>query len=103
MIIMDIAKISPGFSGQQKTPATSRMGGSSGSQSFGEFLSESINDVDQVHKAADKMINNLASGEKVDIHNTMIAVEKADISFQLMMQIRNKLIAAYQEVYRMQV
>ena len=71
--------------------------------SFGDVLNQSINSVDQAEKNADKMISNLASGHKADIHNTMIAVEKADIGFQLMMQIRNKLVSAYQEVYRMQV
>jgi len=41
--------------------------------------------------------------EGQDIHNTMIAVEKADLSFQLMMQIRNKIISAYEEIMRIQV
>ena len=72
-------------------------------QAFGQMLSRSIEDVDQAHKHADNMITKMASGENIDIHNTMIAVEKADISFQLMMQVRNKLVGAYQEIYRMQV
>jgi flagellar hook-basal body complex protein FliE len=41
--------------------------------------------------------------ENQDIHNTMIAIEKADLSFQMMMQIRNKIINAYEEIMRMQV
>ncbi|MBA3029250.1 MAG: flagellar hook-basal body complex protein FliE [Desulfobacteraceae bacterium] len=72
-------------------------------KSFGKMLTETIKEVDSIHKESDKMINGLASGQNTDIHNTMIAVEKADISFQLMMQIRNKLVSAYQEVYRMQI
>jgi len=41
--------------------------------------------------------------ETQDIHNTMIAIEKADLTFQLMMQVRNKIISAYEEIMRMQV
>ena len=44
----------------------------------------------------------MTSGDK-DIHGTMIALEKADISMRLMLQIRNKLVSAYEEVMRMQV
>ena len=72
-------------------------------QSFGKLLNASIKDVDTAQKSADTMITKMASGENIDIHNTMIAIEKADISFQLMMQVRNKVVAAYQEIYRMQV
>ena len=73
------------------------------SKSFGKMLTETIKEVDSAHKESDKMVNGLASGQNTDIHNTMIAVEKADISFQMMMQIRNKLVSAYQEIYRMQI
>lgn len=43
------------------------------------------------------------TGESQDIHRAMVALQQADVSFQLMMQIRNKLIAAYEEIQRMQV
>ena len=42
------------------------------------------------------------SGERQDIHNVMVAVEKADVAFQLMMQVRNKIVNAYQEVSKLQ-
>jgi flagellar hook-basal body complex protein FliE len=71
--------------------------------SFADMLKESVSEINQSNKDADKLIADFATGKNTDIHNTMIAIEKADISFQLMMQIRNKLVAAYQEVYRMQV
>jgi flagellar hook-basal body complex protein FliE len=45
----------------------------------------------------------LAKMETQDIHNTMIAIEKADLTFQLMMQVRNKIISAYEDIMRMQV
>ena len=70
---------------------------------FGLLLKKSINEINQLHKEADKAVVDLASGNKKNIHQTMIALEKADVSFQLMMQVRNKIIEAYNEVKRMQV
>jgi flagellar hook-basal body complex protein FliE len=43
------------------------------------------------------------TGESQDLHNTVIAMQKADLSFQMMMQVRNKIVQAYQEIMRMQV
>jgi len=71
--------------------------------SFGDILKQSIEHVNQAQKSAGEMATNLVTGKDTDIHRTMIAMEKAGISFQLLMQIRNKLVSAYQEVYRMQV
>ncbi len=70
---------------------------------FGALLKNSINEINHLHKEADKAVVELASGNKKNIHQTMIALEKADVSFQLMMQVRNKIIEAYNEVKRMQV
>lgn len=70
--------------------------------SFGEMLKEAISEVNQLSNAADSAIQQqLTAGESTDLHNTMIALEKADISFQLMMQIRNKIMRAYEEIMRM--
>jgi len=71
--------------------------------SFGEILKTSLSEVNKLQKDADRAIQELAAGNEKDINQTMIALEKAAISFQLMMQVRNKIIAAYQEVIRMQV
>ncbi|RLC28708.1 MAG: flagellar hook-basal body complex protein FliE [Deltaproteobacteria bacterium] len=70
--------------------------------SFGEILSKSINEVNQYQNEADMAMNELAMGRQTDIHQTMIAIEKAEVSFKLMMQVRNKIISAYEEVKRMQ-
>lgn len=69
---------------------------------FSEVLKEAIEEVNRLQFEADKAIKDLALG-KGDLHETIIAVEKAEISFRLMMQIRNKLIKAYEEVMRMQL
>ena len=71
--------------------------------SFGELLQQSINQVSRLQHEADASINDLADGKQTDIHQTMIAVEKAEVSFELLMQIRNKVIAAYETLMRTQV
>ena len=71
--------------------------------SFGELLQQSINNVSRLQHEADARINDLAGGKELDIHQTMIAVEKASVSFELLMQIRNKVIAAYETIMRTQV
>ena len=74
-----------------------------GTASFGQMLKGSLTRVNQLQNEADTSIDNLANGSQTDIHQTMIAVEKADVSFELLMQIRNKLIAAYDKIMRMPV
>ncbi len=73
------------------------------STSFVDALKESISKVAELEKAADQEAEKLARMETGDVHNTMIAIEKADLTFQLMMQVRNKIINAYEEIMRMQV
>jgi len=70
-------------------------------ESFGKMLAHSLNEVNQLKLNADEAINDLAAGKQKDIHQTMISLEKADVAFQLMMQIRNKIITAYETVMRM--
>ncbi|MDL1956460.1 MAG: flagellar hook-basal body complex protein FliE [Candidatus Desulfofervidus auxilii] len=70
--------------------------------SFGEILKTYLQKVNAEQKIADEMINRFLAGE-ADIHQVMIALEKAELSFQLMMQVRNKLIEAYHEIMRMQI
>jgi flagellar hook-basal body complex protein FliE len=73
-------------------------------KSFGEILKSAIGEVNQLQKEADQAIQELAAGKgNQNIHQTMIALEKAEVSFQLMMQVRNKIIAAYEEIMRMQI
>ena len=72
-------------------------------ESFGEALSGAIGKVSELRNEADQAVHELATGQNKDIHQTMIAMEKADVSFRLMMQVRNKIITAYEEVMRMPV
>ena len=70
---------------------------------FMETLKESLSQVNNIQKEADQSVVDLASGKDQEIHQTMIAIEKADVSFQLMMKVRNKILSAYEEISRMQV
>lgn len=71
--------------------------------SFGEMLKSHLTEVNHLQNSADTAAQNLASGQDKDVHNTMIAMEKAGVAFQLTMQVRNKVLEAYQEIMRMQV
>ena len=70
--------------------------------SFSEFLKAYIQKVDMEQHRADKMIEEFLAGKR-DVHEVVLAVEKADISFRLFMKIKEKLVEAYQEIMRMQV
>lgn len=71
--------------------------------SFGEMLKNSLNEVNDLKKNAGRSIKEISYGKEKDIHNTMIAMEKASVSFQLLMQVRNKIVSAYDEIKRMQI
>lgn len=72
-------------------------------KSFGEFLSESLNQVNDIQSQANKAIQKLSSGESKNIHETMLMVEQAEIAFKTMNQIRTKVLEAYKEIMRLQI
>jgi flagellar hook-basal body complex protein FliE len=65
---------------------------------FASQLQAAFNHIERLHADADQQIAGLLNGQGEDIHKVMIAVEKASLSFQLMMQVRNKIIQAYRDV-----
>ena len=72
--------------------------------SFSEVFSNAIKEVDSLQKEADQQIENVALGkEGATTHGAMIALEKADVAFQLMNSIRAKIVRAYEDVMRTQV
>jgi flagellar hook-basal body complex protein FliE len=71
--------------------------------SFLDHLKDNISEVNEMQKTADTMAIDLASGKSQNIHETMLAATQAELSFNLMVQVRNKILEAYQEVMRMQV
>ena len=72
-------------------------------EQFTSVLENVINKVDGDHKEGEKAIQNFVSGKDTNLHSTLISLEKADISFKLMMKVRGKLMEAYHEVMRTQV
>lgn len=71
---------------------------------FSEKLKAAVDQVNNVQQAADKLSMQFVSGESnVDLHEVMISLQKANVSFQSMIQVRNKLVTAYQEIMNMQV
>ncbi len=76
---------------------------SSPAEGAGKFFNELISKVNDLQVQSDTAIEGLASGENKNLHEVMISMEKASISFQFMSTVRDKAVAAYQEVMRMQV
>jgi flagellar hook-basal body complex protein FliE len=85
-------------------PQSSAMdsGSDSGGVNFGDVLKNAVNSVNQVSDSAAAQVSNLLQTGNGDVNSVMIAVEKADVSFQLMMQVRNKIVNAYQDIEKMQ-
>jgi len=75
----------------------------SGGPGFSDLLKNAVESVNAMQHEAGRLEDAVANGENMNIHQAVIAGEKAGLSFQLLMQVRNKMIDAYQEVMRMQV
>lgn len=71
--------------------------------SFYDHVSNAIDDSNKLQKQADKLSTDLVSGKSQNIQETMLAATKAELNFNLMVQVRNKALAAYQEIMRMPV
>ena len=69
---------------------------------FFQALEGAMDMVQEVQSGADKQVASLLQGNGQDLHSALVAVEKADLSFQLMMQVRNKIVQAYQTISQMQ-
>lgn len=84
-------KLDPGASSKDAGP------------SFADTLKEAVGNVNQLHLDSDKKMQELSTGKTDDIAGVMLAAEKADIALRAMVQVRNKIIDAYQEIMKMQV
>jgi len=71
--------------------------------SFGEAMGKALGQVNKLQQQADDMAVKLATGDVEDVHKAMIAMNKARLAFDFTLQVRNKVIEAYQEIMRMQV
>ena len=75
---------------------------SSSEPDFRDVLHSAIDDIQQLEGQAQAKVAGVLEGNGADVHSALIAVEKADLSFLLMMQVRNKIVSAYEEISRMQ-
>lgn len=87
--------------GTSPVPSTGPTQGGNGG--FAKALGEALDSVGRSQAEADLAVEQLQTGESRNLHEVMIAMEKADISLKLAVQMRNKVLEAYQEVMRMQV
>jgi flagellar hook-basal body complex protein FliE len=69
---------------------------------FADTLRTALGEMGELQSQAESKVAGVLEGSGADVHSALIAVEKADLSFQLMMQVRNKIVSAYQEISRMQ-
>jgi flagellar hook-basal body complex protein FliE len=84
-------------------PEMSRPKAEGAGGNFGELLQSALNRVGSLQSEADRAVEDLTLGRETDIHSTMIAVEKAGITMELALQIRNKLLNAYETLMRQQI
>ncbi|QHE61288.1 flagellar hook-basal body complex protein FliE [Rossellomorea vietnamensis] len=88
------AVISPSFDKKNSSP-------SAATENFSQLLKKSIDEVNKMQVQSDQLTEKLVRGETVDLHQVMIASQKASITLQTTMEVRNKVVEAYQEIMRM--
>lgn len=74
-----------------------------GGASFKDVLMKNIEQVNQLQQDAEKAIEDLATGQRNDLDGVLIAKQKADLAFQLLVQVRNKMVDAFEEIKQMRV
>ncbi|MEK6774419.1 MAG: flagellar hook-basal body complex protein FliE [Bdellovibrionota bacterium] len=74
-----------------------------GAKSFADTLKDAVGEVNQLQKTSDKKMQDLTTGRTDNVADVMVAAEKADIALRVMVQVRNKIIDAYNEIMKMQV
>ena len=84
-------------------PFNPEVGQADGKKTFGDFLVDSVAKVNSLQQDANLSMEKLASGQSNNLHETLLAVEKADIAFKTMNQVRSKVIDAYREIMKMQI
>ena len=84
-------------------PLTPTLPSTSAGTAFQSLFSDAVSKVESFQTNAQNSVNNFLSGEGEELHHVAIAAQQAELSFQLFMQVRNKIVAAYQQVMQMQV
>ena len=77
--------------------------GAQAGRSFSDFLGEMVQEVNAKQRTSATTVEGVLAGQNIPLHQAMLAMEEASISFQLMVEVRNKLLESYQELMRMQI
>lgn len=80
-----------------------RAGADEGSTSFKQVLMRNIEQVNRLQQDAETAIGDLATGRRDDVDGVLMAKQKADLAFQMLLQVRNKMVDAYEEIKQMRV
>jgi flagellar hook-basal body complex protein FliE len=105
---MNVSSLSnnPLYFSRQLTGSESGTGSNTGAQgglNFSDMVNQKIEEANSLQKQADQMTNSYLQGGPVEIHEMLIAMEKADLALRETTEIRNKLIEAYQDIEKMQI
>jgi len=99
--ITNIGSLSTADLLKQKS-GTAAVGGS-GNSNFADQLKNAINDVNEQQVQSEKAMADIATGQVKDLHQAALAIDKAEISMKLMLEVRNKALNAYKEITRTQM
>jgi|SRR5581483_3934429 len=95
-----ITSITPIHIPQAITPPSQA---ATGSGSFGDILSGTIQSLEGLNHNASAAVQNFLTGQNEELHSTILATQKAELAFELGVQVRNKVVDAYQEIMKMQM
>ncbi|HBT47691.1 MAG TPA: flagellar hook-basal body complex protein FliE [Peptococcaceae bacterium] len=87
----------------QEREGPAKSGAAQLATSFGELLSAKLRELNDSQKQADRLTLQYLAGQVQDLHQVTLALEQASLSLQLAVQVRNKVLEAYQEIFRMQL
>ncbi len=93
-----ILPVSPGAAIEAIRPAGQASGGA-----FQDVFTAAIQNVESSSREANASVQRFLSGEGEELHTTILATQRAELSFEMFLQVRNKVVSAYQEIMRMQV
>ena len=89
--------------GQEDSTQAAQGAGAVQGAGFGEVLNQFVGEVNQKQLDSTQAVNDLLAGKEIPLHQAMIAMQEAGVAFQLMVEVRNKLLEGYQELMRMQI
>jgi flagellar hook-basal body complex protein FliE len=99
-----IAPIAPVETPSITAPSSSSSSSSAASgSSFSDILSSAIGEVEGARASANQSVEKFLSGDGEDLHSTILSSQRADLEFQMFMQVRNKVVSAYQEIMKLQM